>query len=127
MAGLAGLAPAADSAAQGAAGEIEIRTARAVLVMVDDRGCVYCARWNRDVRQSYLASPEGQFAPLVQRQRGHPDLAFLPGLRYTPTFVVLAGGREVGRIVGYAGPDFFWGELAGLLARAGFGSDKRAI
>ena len=33
----------------------------------------------------------------------------------TPTFVLAEGGREVGRIVGYHGEDFFYGMLDGLL------------
>ncbi len=36
---------------------------------------------------------------------------------YTPTFVLVAGGREIGRIEGYAGEHFFWGQLERLVAR----------
>jgi thioredoxin-related protein len=43
-----------------------------------------------------------------------------PGLaapvRYTPTFVLMDRGREVGRITGYIGDDAFWGLLGKLLA-----------
>ena len=91
-----------------------------VLVMVDDKGCVYCAKWDRDVSASYDASAEGRFAPLERRRKGHPDLAGIPGLAYTPTFVLIARGQEVGRIIGYGGEDHFWGELDRLIARAGF-------
>lgn len=98
----------------------DIRTAQAVLLLIEDPGCPYCARWDRDVRQGYVNSEEGRFAPLVRRFRGAPDVAFLANVLYSPTFVVLAHGREVGRIVGYQGPDFFWSEIAGLLAKAGF-------
>jgi hypothetical protein len=91
-----------------------------VLVMVDDRGCVYCVKWDRDVSASYQASEEGRFAPLERRRKGHPDLTGLPGLAYTPTFVLIADGQEVGRIVGYGGEDHFWGELDRLMRRAGF-------
>jgi len=44
-------------------------------------------------------------------------LAHLKGLRYTPTFVLTEGDREIGRIVGYPGADFFWALLADLLAK----------
>ena len=98
----------------------DLQTAPAVLLLIEDRGCPYCARWDRDVREAYLNSEEGRFAPLVRRFRGAPDVAFIPNVIYSPTFVVLAHGREVGRIVGYQGADFFWAKLAGLLARAGF-------
>lgn len=90
------------------------------LVMVDDKACIYCAKWDRDVSAGYLASEEGRFAPLERRRKGHPDLMGIPGLAYTPTFVLIARGQEVGRIVGYGGEDHFWGELDRLMVRAGF-------
>ena len=95
-----------------------------ILLLVEDRGCPYCARWDRDVGPGYARSPEGRFAPLVRRFRGSPDVGFLDGVVFSPTFVVLKEGREVGRIVGYAGPDFFWSELSLLLIRAGFLPEK---
>ena len=36
---------------------------------------------------------------------------------YTPTLVLMDGGREVGRIVGYPGADLFWGLLGELFQR----------
>jgi hypothetical protein len=38
-------------------------------------------------------------------------------VRYTPTFVLVDRGREIGRIVGYPGEDFFWELLAGLIKK----------
>jgi hypothetical protein len=95
-----------------------------VLVMVDDKACVYCAKWDREVSAAYMASPEGKFAPLERRTKGHRDLNGLPGLRFTPTFVLLERGREVGRIIGYGGDDQFWGELDRLLSKTDFGTQK---
>lgn len=91
-----------------------------ILLLVEDRGCPYCARWDRDVGPAYARSAEGRFAPLVRRYRGSPDVSFVNGVVFSPTFLVLKDGKEVGRIVGYAGPDFFWSELSTLLAKAGF-------
>jgi hypothetical protein len=91
-----------------------------VLIMVDDKGCVYCVKWNKEVAAPYQASDEGHFAPLERRTKGHADLVGLPGIRYTPTFILIARGTEVGRIVGYGGEDPFWGELDQLMKRAGF-------
>ena len=34
---------------------------------------------------------------------------------FTPTFVLWHEGREIGRIVGYLGEDFFWGQLGELI------------
>lgn len=95
-----------------------------ILLLVEDRGCPYCARWDREVGPAYARSPEGHFAPLVRRFRGSLDVSFLDSVVFSPTFVVLKEGREVGRIVGYAGPDFFWSELSPLLVKAGFSPGK---
>ena len=96
---------------------------RTVLVMVDDAGCVYCARWDREVKTGYQASPEGQFAPLERWRIGAPELKGLGQLVYTPTFIFLFEGREAGRITGYPGADFFWGEIDRLYVKAGFRPD----
>lgn len=101
--------PAADAA-------IDPATATAVLVMIGDPGCPYCARWEREVAPGYMASDDGKLAPLVRRDRGAPDIAFIKRVVYSPTFVMLVNGREVGRIVGYSGADLFWMQLAGLMA-----------
>ena len=93
---------------------------RTVLVMVDDAGCVYCAKWDREVRSGYEASAEGRFAPLERWRIGSRELSGLGRLSYTPTFVLIVGGKEAGRIIGYAGQDFFWGEIDRLYAKAGF-------
>ena len=90
------------------------------LVMVDDAGCVYCAKWDREVGPGYVVSPEGQFAPLKRLRIGSSDLNGIGQLAYTPTFVLIVRGQEAGRIVGYAGADFFWGEVDRLYAKAGF-------
>lgn len=104
------------STAEGSA----LNSSPVVLLLVEDRGCPYCARWDREVGPAYARSPEGRFAPLVRRFRGAPDVGFLDGVVFSPTFVVLKEGKEIGRIVGYAGPDFFWSELSPLLIKAGF-------
>lgn len=90
------------------------------LIMIEDRGCPYCARFDAEVRSGYERSPEGRFAPLVRRLRGAEDVAFLKGVVYSPTFVLLVEGREAGRIVGYQGAELFWMEMAGLMKKAGF-------
>lgn len=101
----------------------QLRSSGVILLLVEDRGCPYCARWDRDVGPVYARSPEGRFSPLVRRYRGSPDVAFL-GVMFSPTFVVLKDGEEIGRIVGYSGPDFFWSELSPLLDAAGIERGK---
>jgi hypothetical protein len=92
----------------------------AELVYVFDPGCPYCRLWDREIGPAYGGSAEGKRAPLVALDRRDPALASLKlaaPVRYTPTFVLMEDGVEIGRIVGYQGEDFFWGRLAGLLDR----------
>ena len=92
-----------------------------VLMMVEAPGCPHCARFHREIGPAYPNTAEGRFAPLVRRPIDHPEIArFSPPVRYSPTFVLLADGREIGRITGYPGQDFFWPMLAELLGKAGF-------
>ena len=104
-------------------GAAELLDGQTRLVMVDDAGCVYCAQWDREVRQGYEASPEGRFAPLIRLRIGSPALSGIGRLAYTPTFVLIVRGEEAGRIIGYGGADFFWGEVDRLFAKAGFRPD----
>ncbi|HRD77951.1 MAG TPA: hypothetical protein PK264_18765 [Hyphomicrobiaceae bacterium] len=91
------------------------------LLMAEEPGCPYCARFHREIGEAYRNSPQGTFAPLVRRPMGHPDLARLKTpARYSPTFILLVDGKEVGRITGYPGSDFFWPIADALLAKAGF-------
>jgi hypothetical protein len=90
------------------------------LVMVEEVGCRFCRKWDADIGGIYPQSPEGQFAPLKRVRRGAPELAvFLPVI-YTPTFILVREKKELGRITGYPGQDYFWEELAPILAGAGF-------
>lgn len=93
------------------------------LVMVEQAGCAWCARWDREVAPEYPLTEEGQAAPLRRIDLHQPvpeDLALDSRPRLTPTFVLVDDeGRELGRIEGYPGEDFFWGLLGVLLERAG--------
>lgn len=91
----------------------------AELVMFETAGCVWCAAWNRDVGGIYHKTEEGRTAPLRRVELHGPrpaDLSDLEGIVYTPTFVLMEDGREVGRIDGYPGNEHFWG-LLGVLVK----------
>ncbi len=90
------------------------------VVMFEEQGCVWCARWDREVGGVYPKTEEGRLLPLRRIEKGRalpPDLPRLGGLFATPTFVVVACGREIGRIVGYPGEEHFYGLLGGLIER----------
>ncbi|MEJ8572885.1 thioredoxin family protein [Microbaculum marinum] len=98
----------------------------AELLMFEEDGCIWCARWDAEVAPAYARSEEGRVAPLVRidlRRDPLPDTLQLNGrVRYTPTFVLVDGGREVGRITGYPGEDAFWGLLDELIGNLDQGS-----
>jgi hypothetical protein len=92
----------------------------AELIMLEEDGCPWCERWNEEVGVVYSKTPEGKRAPLRRLDIHEPlpkKLKFLVKGGYTPTFVLVDRGREVGRIRGYPGEDFFWGLLARMLKR----------
>ncbi|MDI4663078.1 thioredoxin family protein [Xanthobacter autotrophicus] len=87
------------------------------LVMFERRGCAYCLKFDRDVAPIYQKTEEGRRAPLrrVDLSDGVPaDVALAQPVRFTPTFVLVDEGREIGRITGYASDEAFWGLLGAL-------------
>lgn len=92
------------------------------LVMFEQNGCHWCARWNAEIGPAYPKTAEAKVAPLRRRDIHDPlpdGLHLDRPAQLTPTFVLVDDGHEVGRIEGYPGPDFFWPMLDELLARAG--------
>jgi hypothetical protein len=89
------------------------------LVMVEEAGCAYCVWWMRDVGQGYGKSEEGRLAPLRRIEIDSAEARQFPRIVYTPTFLLLSGGKEVGRILGYSGPDLFWWQLTDLVRKHG--------
>src|SRR6476661_9250611 len=92
----------------------------AELVMFEQKSCVWCQRFDRDIAPAYDKTSEGKRAPLRRLDIAQPipaDLSFIRRERFTPVFVLIDGGREIGRIRGYPGDTFFWGLLANLIER----------
>jgi len=87
------------------------------LVMVEQPGCHYCERWDDEISHIYPKTDEGKRAPLrrVYLRDLPKDLVFASDPVFTPTFVLIEDGRELGRIEGYAGDEFFWFLLGTLL------------
>ncbi|WP_207102117.1 SoxS protein [Paracoccus shandongensis] len=91
------------------------------LLMVEKEGCVYCAAWDRSIGPGYAASEQGQAAPLVRVDIHGPwpdGLALARRPFVTPTFILLDGGSEVGRLEGHMSPAQFWPALDTLLDQA---------
>ncbi len=88
------------------------------LVMVEQDGCAYCARWNAEIAEIYPKTPEGAYAPLRRVDLRAPmpeDLSFKGPVIFTPTFILVEDGMEQGRIEGYAGDELFWTMLTMVL------------
>ena len=90
------------------------------LVMFDSPTCDWCEVWDEEIAPVYGKTEEGRAAPL-RRHSIHDerpdDLKHLKGIVYTPTFVLMDQGKEIGRIAGYPGEDFFWFMLDELLTK----------
>jgi hypothetical protein len=92
----------------------------AELVMFRRDGCPWCALWDREIGPIYPKTEIGRRAPLrmVELDRGTGfGIRVKSPIRYTPTFVLVENGQELGRIEGYPGEAFFWGLLESLLER----------
>jgi len=92
----------------------------AELIMLEQEGCAWCARWNAEIAPIYPKTVESRIAPLRRvdiRGDWPDDLDFVAPEVFTPTFVLVHEGREYGRLRGYAGDEFFWVLLSELLEK----------
>ena len=88
------------------------------LLMFRQPGCPWCAAWDRTIAPIYPKTDIGKkftlrHVDLHGSRKDWPQLKV--AVRFTPTFVLVEQGREVGRIEGYAGEHFFWGQLERLI------------
>lgn len=94
----------------------------AELVIFESEACEWCEIWNEEIGVFYSKTSEAKVVPLrrVDIDDDRPDdLKHLTGLVYTPTFIIMQEGKEVGRIIGYPGENFFWQLLNEILENKG--------
>ena len=92
----------------------------AELLMFEEDWCTWCERWNDEVGVVYHKTAEGKRAPLRRidvHARIPDDVQLKTRVQFTPTFVLVEDGREIARIEGYPGEDFFWGLLQQMLEK----------
>jgi len=102
--------------------QVSLNVDAAELVYFGSPACSVCETWNHEVGQIYPKTEESKILPLRYHNvhDDRPDeLAFIKGVVYTPTFVAIENGRELGRIVGYMGDFFFWEQVGGLIQKLG--------
>lgn len=81
------------------------------LMMVEEVGCPWCERWKAEIGPIYPKTSEGRIAPLLKVMIHEPledGITLKSPPIYTPTFILLNEGQEVGRIEGYQSDEFFW-------------------
>jgi len=92
----------------------------AELVMFDSPVCEWCEVWEEEVGIVYNKTEEACVAPIrrvsVWDERPE-DLKSVRSIVFTPTFVLVQGGNEIGRILGYPGESHFWGLLGQMIQR----------
>jgi len=99
----------------------------AELVMFESEACSWCERWDAEIAPIYPKTAEARIAPLrrVDVDDALPaDLKTLKAVVYTPTFVLMHQQKEIGRILGYPGEDFFWALLEELMAKLTLARNK---
>lgn len=90
------------------------------LLMIEEPGCVYCGKFNREIAPAYPKTTEGAIAPLRRVQLYEPwpqELEHIEKPRYTPTFILISEGKEIDRLLGYPGDDHFWFLLGEMLEK----------
>ena len=101
--------------------------ADAMLLMAEEDGCPWCERWHDEIGHIYPKTAEGKTAPLTTYDihDGLPaGIETESRVSFTPTFILLRDGIEVGRIEGYPGEDFFWGLLTMMFEQADIALDE---
>ena len=90
----------------------------AELLIFEQPACPFCAAFNREIAPDYPQSRAGRIAPLRHVNIHKSRTGGIEGLDpavFTPTFVLVEKGREVGRLLGYPGRRYFYPEIQLLL------------
>ena len=92
----------------------------AELIMLEQKYCAWCERWREEIGPIYPKTAEAKIAPLRRIDIHKPlpeDLKDLTKGRFTPTFVLIHEGKEIGRMRGYTSEDFFWALLNEMIKK----------
>lgn len=92
----------------------------AELLVLEKPGCPWCARFEAEIAPAWPKTPEGKRAPLRRVDITQPwpaELANIAIEHFTPTFVLVEDGKEIARLRGYPGNQFFWSLIDELLAK----------
>ncbi|MEE9319684.1 MAG: hypothetical protein V3U76_04490 [Granulosicoccus sp.] len=88
------------------------------LLVIEQDYCPFCERFNRDITPGYSKTAEGRLAPLKQldlHETWPAKYAEIKSATVTPTFILISDGKEIARLAGYPGSEYFWIELNEML------------
>lgn len=91
------------------------------LAVIGRSGCPWCLRWDKEMLPIYPKTEVGKRAPLrhFSLDEGQPkSITLETPVRFTPTFILLKDGKEIGRITGYLNDAAFWGLLEPMVERS---------
>ncbi|MGQ0457116.1 MAG: hypothetical protein ACT4OU_08640 [Hyphomicrobium sp.] len=89
------------------------------LIVVEAPGCTYCDIFRRNVLPAFAASERGKDIPvrfLDVNDVGSANLQFDGAIEMAPTFVLVKGNQEIGRVAGFVGRDTLLQSIGLLLA-----------
>tara|TARA_R110002020_G_scaffold50963_2_gene144443 strand:+ start:613 stop:963 length:351 start_codon:yes stop_codon:yes gene_type:complete len=92
----------------------------AEMIMFEQAGCAWCKRFNEEIAPAWPNTEQGRSAPLRRidiHAQLPEDLSGILVERFTPTFVLFDDGREIARLRGYPGDQFFWALVDEMLAK----------
>ncbi|MEM7257714.1 MAG: thioredoxin family protein [Pseudomonadota bacterium] len=90
----------------------------AELLIIEADDCPYCQRFHAEIGVAYPKTDEGKLAPLKILDISQPMPKAYEQVKpavVTPTFILVQDNREVDRLVGYPGDEYFWFLLGQML------------
>ena len=92
----------------------------AELIVIESDDCPYCKRFHAEIGVAYPKTEEGKRAPLRLLDISKPmpeEYRNVKPARVTPTFILVENNREVDRMIGYPGDEYFWFLLGEMLEK----------
>ncbi len=95
------------------------RNSELELIVMEAPGCNYCNVFRRDILPSYEVSERGKQLPvrfIDVNDVSKTGIELQSPIDILPTFVIVKGNRELGRIPGYMGQEDFFHSINYLLS-----------
>jgi thioredoxin-related protein len=92
----------------------------AELLMLEQKGCAWCQRWDQEIAPIYPKTEHAENVPLRRVDISEPwpeDLSKIRREVFTPTFILVDDGEEIARMRGYNGDEFFWFLLNEMMSK----------